>query len=422
MKKLVVFLEGLECGQITQTSQGNLSFAYDKKYLGTNTPLSLSMPVGFAQYPKRKIHPFLKGLLPDNPNALQALAKKYGANVNNPFDLLQFVGAEVAGAIELVGEYSSVSTETVDSVALDDLAVEALLKEKINEYEDATVATTATSNLSLAGAQAKLVLQKTETGIWKEPTLSQISTHIIKPVPLRWRNLDVVEHQTMLAAKHLGLNVATSEIATFGATRVFISKRYDRKKNEQGALVRVHQEDLCQALSVDPKNKYQRDDGGPGVADIANLFREFSWAQDQKAVAVAFFEALAFNVLARCTDAHAKNYSLILSGERVAMAPLYDLSSTVLYGSDFNGSAMSINSKYKFSQITDGDLLYEAKKLRLDADWAQALVKAMRANIMDAFSVAGESIRKAIENDDVAKTTYELVDALHQHQPRITQD
>ena len=405
--ELNIKLNGISCGVVSQSRSGNITIQYDPGYQEDQTPISLSMPIGPIEYPKKVALPFLQGLLPDNENALRSIAKRYGANQRNPFSLLKHVGHEVAGALEFTS--GTVEQPMESTRLLSESDIETILKEKINEYEDGTVGTSTKINLSLAGAQAKLALRLNADGSWQTPSGEDISTHIIKPVPGRWQNLDIVEHQTMLAASYLGLNVAQTQISQFGATQVFISERYDRKKTPEGVLERIHQEDLCQALSVPPSKKYQRDDGGPGVGEICRLFQGIYRSTEQKKVASEFFRALVFNVAARCTDAHAKNYSLILGQRSVSLAPLYDMSSTVLYGLP-QKSAMSINSKYKFSEITSSDLIFEAKRLKLEPDWAESVIQATNVNLLQAFSDAGNQIRS--QADNAHPTTNALLNAL----------
>ena len=135
-------------------------------------------------------------------------------------------------------------------------------------------------------------------------------------------------------------------------------------------------------------------------------------ADDRVKLAKEFFKGLTFNVLARCTDAHAKNYSILLAGQSVELAPLYDLSSTVLYSLPMK-SAMSINSKYRFEDISTKDLLIEASRLSVDLDWAQAWLTEMNLNLLSAFSEAGSDIRNSAQGKLVHQTTYDLVDALN---------
>jgi len=318
--ELNIKLGGMACGVVSQTGAEKITIQYHPGYQEDQTPISLSMPIGQIEYPKKIALPFLQGLLPDNEKALRSIAKRYGANQRNPFSLLKHVGHEVAGALEFT---SGILEKTIESArSLTESDIETILKEKINEYEDGTVVTSTKINLSLAGARAKLALRLNTDGSWQTPSGEDISTHIIEPVPGRWQNLDIVEHQTMLAASYLGLNVAQTQISQFGATRIFITERYDRKKTPEGVLQRVHQEDLCQSLSVPPSEKYQREDGSPGVGEISRLFQGIYRSTEQKKVAAEFFRALVFNMEARCTDSHAKNYSLILGQRSVSLAPL----------------------------------------------------------------------------------------------------
>jgi len=419
MSRLNVWLENKPCGFIDQTPQGDLKFQYFDSYTDASTPLSLSMPIGHLDYPKNRILPFLKGLLPDNENALQSIAKRFGANARNPFSLLKFIGRDVAGALQILPpnskptDYSDELSEN-STEPLSDRQISELLFSRINEYEDATVNSSAGGLLSLAGAQAKLVLCRDADGNFTLPDQKHASTHIIKPVPTRWQNLDVVEHQTMLAAASLGLNVAKTEISLIGGYRVFITERFDRQRDANGEVERVHQEDICQAMAVDPAKKNQRNEGGPGVAAIAALFEELRHEADRESCSMQFFDALAFNTLALCTDAHAKNYSLMLSQDRVRFAPLYDLASTVLYTGLTNYAAMSIGGEYRFSDITSKGWQSEIAKLSVNPDWANERLAFIRSNLQDAFSQAGARIRSATDNLEISRTTNALTDALAQ--------
>jgi serine/threonine-protein kinase HipA len=94
--------------------------------------------------------------------------------------------------------------------------------------------------------------------------------------------------------------------------------------------LRVHQEDLCQALSVDPSLKYESD-GGPGPVRIIEFLREVMDARRARETVWRFVDALAWNWLIAGTDAHAKNYSLLLAGGQIRLAPLYDVASALPY-------------------------------------------------------------------------------------------
>src|SRR5216683_2884559 len=127
------------------------------------------------------------------------------------------------------------------------------------------------------------------------------------------------EHLCMRLASALGLITAHSEVKRFEDQVAIVIERYDRERTESG-IVRVHQEDFCQALAIHPARKYENE-GGPNVRMAVELLRTFS-GRPQEDVQ-RFVDALAFNWLIAGTDAHAKNYSLLIGAEgRARLAPL----------------------------------------------------------------------------------------------------
>lgn len=397
-----LYLKGFLCGRVTQEDGGSLVFKYDDNYSEELTPLSLSMPIQVPSHPNKSIRAFLEGLLPDNENALKGLGKRFGESPNNPFALLKHIGRDVAGAVEIYpeGETPTNNSDEKELRKINEIEIEERLHGKIAEYEDGVVITQNSGRISLAGAQPKIALHKSAEGEWFVPTDSHPSTHILKPVTEKLKSQDIVEHITLSAARNLGLNVCESEISAFGNLRVFIAMRYDRIFNKQtGKYERHHQEDFCQALSVTPNKKYQIDDGGPGVGEIARLISKFPRKGDREAVAKAFFEGLVFNIYGRCPDAHAKNYSLILENHEVRLAPLYDLITGAPYGFTDN-SAMRINHKYEFAQISERDLLVEAKRLKVDEIWASERISYIRQNILDSFLEAGDAVLKEVQSEE----------------------
>lgn len=400
-----VKLLGVDCGELTRTDSGNINFQYHAGYGTDSTPVSLAMPVGFTPYPKYRVLPFIRGLLPDNPNALKALGLRFDVDPGDPFELLKHIGSEVAGALEFV---SDKSPESYPSEPLDESAIAKRLNAKLDEYRAGRSAENFIDRLSLAGAQPKLILNF-DGESWRLPGEGVISTHIIKPVPEAWRNLDVIEHQTLLAAKRLGLKTARSEIKVFDGVEAFVTERFDRRVLD-GVTRRVHQEDLCQALSVSPDKKYQFE-GGPSIRKVAKLLNSLPVENDRQTAAEAFYKQLVFNVFARCSDAHAKNYSLVLEGSNVTISPLYDAASTVLYPLP-QESAMSIDGEYEFMKITEAGLIAEAKTLVLDQDWAAEVINKTKSAMLDAFSDAAKEINSGFQRDSVKLTTAVLIERL----------
>ena len=404
-ERMRVRLLGAEVGEIQRTESGNLQFQYNSDYGLLQTPISLSMPVGFVPYPKYRVLPFIQGLLPDNPNALRAIGSRFGVDPNDSFEILKHVGSEAAGALEFISESKSSPQQ---SQVLDESSIADRLIAKLDEYRSGRSSGVFMDRLSLAGAQPKLILSF-DGRDWRLPGEDHISTHILKPVPDAWQNLDVIEHLTLRAASKLGLQVAKSEIREFSGVKAFVTERFDRK-TELGKISRIHQEDLCQALSVKPEKKYQME-GGPSVKKIGRLLSTLPIESDRQHSAQQFFKQLVFNVFARCADAHAKNYSLVLEGNSVRLSPLYDSASTVLYSIP-QESAMSIGGEYEFRKITNAGLIGEASHLHLDSQWALEVIESTREAILDAFSDAALEIRETVRTESVTATTREVLDRL----------
>jgi serine/threonine-protein kinase HipA len=193
------------------------------------------------------------------------------------------------------------------------------------------------------------------------------------------------------AASQLGLPAAASELIELGDVRAIVSTRYDRARDEEGRLHRLHQEDLCQALSVNPGQKYQAD-GGPGVGEIADLFTVLGVA-DRQASAQRFFDAVVFNVLIGGTDAHAKNYSLLLLGRRAQLAPLYDLASAVAYPTDRPlESSMKVGDHRVMRELSPSDWGKAGRRLGLRADAALTRVSELRDGLPQALEAAVASL------------------------------
>jgi serine/threonine-protein kinase HipA len=397
VKQLDLYLDGVRCGTVAQSSSGNLTFDYDEAYrtIPDATPLSLSMPLAAMTHKKRSILPFLQGLLPDNDDALRAMATRFAVSANNPFALLEHVGTEVAGAVQLIAKGGSAS----DAVrgrsrvrAISEEEVATLLEHTVLEYTEGAPYFDEAGRFSLAGAQPEIALHQLPDGRWGIPKDAMPTTHILKPSVGRFRRVDVVEVLTMRAAELLGNEVARSELARFGAWNVFVTRRYDREVRD-GAWRRLHQEDLCQALSVPPDKKYQHRDGGPGLADVAELIRSFPFEADRVAAGERFYRAFVFNVIAGCTDAHAKNYSLLLEGQTVRLAPLYDLATYAAYwdGRARLDSAMSVEGQYGLEHIGVEALVAAGRRFGVGSD-AREIVERTRAEMLGAFEMASAEI------------------------------
>jgi serine/threonine-protein kinase HipA len=249
-----------------------------------------------------------------------------------------------------------------------------------------------TGQFSLAGAQAKTALYcDPDSGRWGEPWGAVPTTHILKPAVAGLDDHDLNEHLCLTAARLLGMTAAHSVVSAFADERVVVVERYDRWITATGQLARIHQEDLCQALGVLPTAKYQSD-GGPGAEDIVDaLRRNISPIGSAVTSVERFVDALIFNWLIGGTDAHAKNYSVLLAGAEVRLAPLYDLASALVYDGMYAPRlqmAMKIGGEYRIAAVAGRHWRRFAEAVRLDPDSVVDRVHELAAGLPDAFATA----------------------------------
>ncbi|MFW7413924.1 type II toxin-antitoxin system HipA family toxin [Demequina sp. SO4-18] len=346
---LLVELYGAVIGRVMQDDFGRRSFEYDPGYASdaSRPPLSLSMPVSGVRYRAKTVTPFLWGLLPDSEDVRERWAEDFGVSAENPFALLSHMGRDCAGGAKFLPEGGP--TRESSTVELSDSDIGARLRDLRSSASEWAVAG---ERWSLAGAQSKFTLSRTVDGAWMDVDGDEPSTHIFKPGVSEYRHQALVEHVSMATARQLGLRAAKTEFRAFGGESALVVTRFDRRRRRDGTLVRVHQEDMCQALAVYPRKKYEAS-GGPSAAAIARVLRDN--ASDPERDVWEFAQALVFNYLIGAPDAHAKNYSVTLAPGRVGLAPLYDVASALPYDavgdSEINQAAMSIGGRRVFGTV-----------------------------------------------------------------------
>ena len=84
-------------------------------------------------------------------------------------------------------------------------------------------------------------------------------------------------------------------------------------------------------------------DGGPSPRDAVRLLR--AHASDPDSDTRRFLDALIYNWAIAAPDAHAKNYSVALAGDRVALAPMYDVISQAVSIAAAQSAAASQDSR-----------------------------------------------------------------------------
>ena len=394
--QLIALLDGREVGTV-HYKDNRLSFTYSDTWRHDPNayPLSLSMPLGLASHGHARIDTFLWGLLPDNDRVLQNWGRRFQVSPKNVFRLISHVGEDCAGAVQFV------SPERLETLIAEPAAreIQWLTEENVAERlrtlradHSAWRAASDTGQFSLAGAQPKTALLF-ERRRWGVPSGRIPTTHILKPPTGEWDGHAENEHFCLQLARALGLIVPNSNVRHFQDEIAIVVERYDRARIGS-RWFRIHQEDMCQALGLNPTRKYESD-GGPGVQKIIELLRERSSSPEEDVQ--AFLDAIAFNWLIAGTDAHAKNYSVLL-GENgvVRLAPLYDLASILPYRSvDLSKIklAMKIGGEYRLRNIGLRHWQKLTSALRLDEAKLLDRIRAMAQAMPDQAATIQEKIK-----------------------------
>lgn len=318
-------------GTVRRRTNNLLTFEYDPAYRARPdaTPMSLSMPLAAAVHAdtpaRRTVTNYLAGLLPDDSDVVERWARYYSVRTSSPMFVLGTpVGRDCAGGVAFCppGELSDFRARggAVEWLTTGDVA--DLLRD-LQRDRTAMLGRDFTGQFSLAGAQRKTALRREPgTGRWGRPSGTEPTTHILKPAISGWAEQDINEHLCLAAANRSGLTAARSSIECFDDQEAIVVARYDRIARPSG-VIRVHQEDLCQGLGLGPDRKYESD-GGPTAKGIAALLRRVMPPRDADAAVRTFADGLIWNWLVMGTDAHAKNYSVLLLGRDVRLAPFYE--------------------------------------------------------------------------------------------------
>lgn len=408
MAELIVLLDGKQAGRLGAPARGRLTFTYDDawRFAKDAYPLSLSLPLAAAAHGGDAVEGFLWGLLPDNDRVLESWARRFQVSARNVFALISHVGEDCAGAVQFVrpARLEAVLGGGADEVDwLDESDIAARLR-ALREDHAAWRLPRDTGQFSLAGAQPKTALLF-ENGRWGIPSGRLPTTHILKPPTGHFDGHAENEHVCLALARALGLSAASSRVMHFGEEIAIVVERYDRVP-AGNRIVRVHQEDICQALGIPPTRKYQNE-GGPGVADVVELLRTHSSARAEDIQ--RFIDAIGFNWLIGGTDAHAKNYSLLLAGgPRVRLAPLYDVASILPYD-EFDirkvKLSMKIGGEYAPGQIGPRQWRKLAQEVRVDGDALVARLRAMAARLPDEIG----TVRAHARDDGLTSPVVDLL-------------
>ena len=335
---LIVWADGRLAGQWT-VREGEHRFQYAEAFAADPGSCALSISLPFAPdnavLRGPAVESWFDNLLPTGEARRHRLQRRFGTASTDAFDLLTEIGSDCAGAVQvLLPGAEPIGFDRIDGVPLTDADIEQAI--------DAALSTTRASGQgdavlhgALAGTQEKIALLR-HGGRWFRPTGATPTTHILKlPSDTASPENEWLCSRVMAA---FGFQTADCEIATFGKYKVLVVERFDRALSGAGTdaerIVRLPQEDCCQALGAPVAHKYEAD-GGPGMREILRLLETSANAAADK---TAFVKAQMVFWLLAATDVHAKNFSIFLTpGGSFRLTPFYGVNSawpTIAAGAD----------------------------------------------------------------------------------------
>lgn len=336
-RSLGLWMNGARVGTWSQSPQAADALQYDAGWVGSDQgrPLSLSLPFtpGNAAHRGAAVRAYFENLLPDSQRIRERLARRFGTGSTAAFELLAEIGRDCVGALEILPEPAEpAAPSSPQAEPLSEAQVARVLRGTTDPGAMGWPGTDDDFRLSIAGAQEKTALLRLD-GRWCLPRGSTPTTHIFKlplglvgGMRLDMRHSVVNEWLCALVLREYGLPVAACQPMRFEDIEVLVVERFDRRwwtpPSGDRRLLRLPQEDLCQATGVPPDAKYEAD-GGPGMDRILDLL-DGSTAREQDRR--HFFLAQLLFWMLCAPDGHAKNFSLLLRpGGRYQLAPLYDV-------------------------------------------------------------------------------------------------
>ena len=389
-KTLWVLMNGLEVGRLSLSDSGELAFAYSESWLAhpQTRPISFSLPLQSARHTGSTVFNYFDNLLPDNLLIRQRIQAKFDIPTSHPFDLLAAIGKDCVGALQFSATLEGGASRGVRAVPLTDEDIARILTDT-ESYPIGMGEPDDEFRISLAGAQDKTAFLRLGDR-WCKPQGATPTTHIFKiPIGARAGRLnlrDSCENELICLeiAREYGFPVANAAIESFAGTKALVVERFDRRWSSAGdTLLRLPQEDMCQALGYSPNKKYEAD-GGPGIAAIAKFLMQGEQpARDRE----TFFRSQVLFWLLAAPDGHAKNFSVSI-GRRGAyqLTPLYDIISAypLMHAQEIHPRrlkmAMAVRGKnkhYNWQELRPRHFISTAQTIGITPHRAAELVESM---------------------------------------------
>lgn len=325
-------------GYHDQESRIHFEYSHDWISSPDSFPISQSLPLSGDYKRGTTDHRFFANLLPEAA-ARETICRGLGISIDNDYELLAAIGGECAGALRIVPEEGN-KADVYDYEPISDTDLKKAIDTRISYTR---LSAGGKLRLSLAGAQDKWpVYFDGERLYW--PLGSAPSSHILKFASRDFKGLNWNEAYTSFVAGHLGLPAVDVSIGNGYS----LTQRYDRIKDENGTIYRLHQEDFCQAMGYPYYKKYESD-GGPAFRDCIELLKAISVSSAKDQISLLRWQIL--NLLLGNADGHAKNISILYGENGPELAAFYDLVCTAVYPAISKDLALSVGGNSDPGQI-----------------------------------------------------------------------
>ncbi|WP_064609855.1 type II toxin-antitoxin system HipA family toxin [Photobacterium sp. J15] len=398
MKKLFTYMNNDLVGEFIKQSNGAHQFRYSPEWINSHRAraLSLSLPLQYDKITSDSVINYFDNLLPDLPEVRAKIVARHHADSTQAFDLLSMIGRDSVGAITLLPPDAIQDVKKLEYEELSEERLERILSAYMSNAPLGMLEDDDEFRISVAGAQEKTALLRIGQ-TWCVPHGSTPTTHIIKlPIgeirqPHATLDMkDSVENEFLCIelARELGFKVPEVEIVRAGKMKAIAVERFDRRwAKDSSWLIRLPQEDICQAQGKPSALKYESD-GGASIKEIMALLMGSSNAlQDRD----DFMRFQVFQWIVGATDGHAKNFSIYLEqGGAYRLTPFYDILSAypIVGGSGLNIRKLKLAMGLKASK---------GKKYQIDKIYARHFIatasdvgfsKERMSEILDDFVVA----------------------------------
>jgi serine/threonine-protein kinase HipA len=395
---LKVLYQNKLVGKISLNDNSQITFDYSSSWKESSDsfPVSISLPLSGKYKRGREDHRFFANLLPEF-RAREAICRALGISIDNDYQLLKAIGGECAGALQVVTE-DSPEEETFD--------YQLIPPEEITRAVKSSLPYTRLNRggmlrLSLAGAQDKWPVYVDENKLYW-PVGVAPSSHILKLTNRDFKGLHINEaYSTFLASKLLLPTIKVDVGKGYSLT-----PRYDRKRDSEGNIIRIHQEDFCQALGLSSHMKYESE-GGPNLADCVNLIRRVSISPAEDVLNLIRWQVI--NLLLGNSDGHAKNLSLLYTSGGPRLAPFYDLVSTRVYKGISREMALSVGSENDPGQIRYKDWLKLADNLEIRSSLLKRTILSLINQLEDNLPLWYNQFIKLQWDDPVLERINQLI-------------